>query len=474
MVRFIGRRRELEDLEGLLKKESSSLVVIRGRRRIGKSRLAKEFAASFPTSYFLTGIPPEEGASALGQRLEFARQLHSLGIPVGPSNDWGDLLTDLAKHCAHGRILVVLDEITWMGDLDSTFLPKVKTIWDLYFTNNPKLILLISGSNSSWIEKKLLHSTGFFGRVSYQLCLRELPLHRCNEFWRDPDGEISPLEKFKVLSVTGGIPRYLEEIRNEVSSDKNIFNLCYRPTGILFNEFDQIFSDLFGHRERFYRKIVCQLANGAMTLREIAEALGPTEDEGLEEHLENLIEGGFLSCDPTWNIGKERKEHLKYYRISDNYVRFYLKFIEPYKDKIAAGEMNALPRGWKSILGLQFENLICNNAMALFTELGIFPNDVIWSGPYRQVATPKRQGCQIDYLIQAEERVLYLCEVKFSERPIPLSVGEEAREKIKRLDVPKGHFFISPVLICINGVTERLKESGLFHRIVHFNYLLQP
>lgn len=473
MKRFIGRKQELAGLKGLLKKKSASLVVIRGRRRIGKSRLAEEFALSFSSSYFLTGLPPEKGITGSTQRTEFARQMRRLGVPTGVSDDWGDLLTDLALHCAKGRVLVVLDEITWMGDLDASFLPKLKTIWDLHFKKNQELILLITGSNSSWIEKNLLSSTGFVGRVSYQLHLKELPLQRCNEFWQDSRGYIQPYEKFKVLAITGGVPRYLEEIRSDISAEQNLLSLCYQSTGILFHEFEQIFTDLFSRKNHTYKEIMEQVASGAFTMDEIASRMGRLKGGELSEQLNNLVEADFLSRDGRWNIAKGREERMGHYRISDNYVRFYLKFIAPYKGRILKRSVNTLPRGWKSILGLQFENLVCNNGAALFRALSLVPDEVIWSGPYWQAAGARRKGCQIDYLIQTKHRVLYICEVKFSESEIPYSIIKEVEEKIKRLETPKG-FSCRCVLIHVNGVTERITHEEFFSNIIDFSQFLEP
>jgi hypothetical protein len=208
MTKFIGREKELESLKGLLRKKSSSLVVIRGRRWIEKSRLAEEYAASFTKAYILSGIPPEPGVTEEGQRAEFLRQLQEYRLPIYRSDDWGNLFYE----CKTGRVLVVLDEITWMGSQDPTFLPKLKTAWDRYFKHNSQFVMILSGSNSTWICKNILSSTGFFGRVSLRLLLQELSLPECNAFWGDQKEKISAYEKFKVLSVTGGIPRYLEEL----------------------------------------------------------------------------------------------------------------------------------------------------------------------------------------------------------------------------------------------------------------------
>ncbi len=472
MTRFIGRKQELDGLKGLLKKRSASLAIIRGRRRIGKSRLAEEFALLFPRTYFFTGLPPEKKVTALDQRNEFMRQMRRLGVAVTASDDWGDLLTDLAEHCVDGRVLIVLDEITWMGDQDPTFLPKLKTIWDTYFKKNDQLILVISGSNSPWIEKNILASTGFVGRISYQLHLTELPIFRCNEFWHDKTEQISSYEKFKILAVTGGVPRYLEEVRSDLSAEQNIFNLCYKATGILFHEFDQIFSDLFSHRNRAYKEIIMHAADTRLTMAEIAAKIGLTKGGDFAELLNNLVEAGFLKRDCKWNISKEREERPGHYRICDNYIRFYLKFIEPYKDRILTGKMSTLPRGWLSIMGLQFENLVCNNSSSLFKALGLEKDEVYWSGPYIQTATASREGCQIDYFIQTKHRVLYLCELKFSEREIPYSVIKEVSEKAKRLKIPKG-FSTRFVLIHVNGVSERIEQDDFFSNIIDFSVFLQ-
>ena len=78
--------------------------------------------------------------------------------------------------------LIVLDEITWMGSKDPTFMPKLKTAWDWHFKKNNKLIMIITGSNSTWIQKNILSSTGFYGRVSLRILLKELPIEDCNVF----------------------------------------------------------------------------------------------------------------------------------------------------------------------------------------------------------------------------------------------------------------------------------------------------
>ncbi len=351
--------------------------MIRGRRRIGKSRLAEEYASSFTKAYILSGIPPGPGVTAEAQRSEFLRQLQEYWLPIYRSDDWGNLFYDLARECKKGRILVVLDEITRMGSEDATFLPKLKTAWDRYFKHNSQFVMVLSGSNSAWINKNILSSTRFFGRISLRLLLEELSLPECNGFWGDLSGTVSAYEKFKILSVTGGIPRYLEELRPDLSAEANIQHLCFDSEGLLFREFDQIFHDLFQKQGHFYKKIVEKLINSPLSTIELAAELDRSRGGDLSNALNDLMESGFLARDYTWSLATGKRSESSRYRVRDNYLRFYLKYIFPHKEQIESTQLQRLPQGWLSIMGVQFENLVINNGALICKILGIAPEDVV-------------------------------------------------------------------------------------------------
>ena len=118
--------------KGAFAEKKASLVVIRGRRRVGKSRLIEEFVKVFPEKFRLSGIPPVKGINAAMQRAEFVRQLQEHKAPIYRSDDWGTIFYDLSQITAKGKVVIVLDEITWMGSKDPTFLPKLKNAWNSY------------------------------------------------------------------------------------------------------------------------------------------------------------------------------------------------------------------------------------------------------------------------------------------------------------------------------------------------------
>ncbi len=473
---FIGRKVELADLKRFTKKNSASMIVVRGRRRIGKSRLVEEFAKD-RTFYSFSGIFPTKDTTAQSERNVFARQLNTqTGLPEIMADDWSKLFLLLSERLKTGKIVLLFDEISWMGSKDSNFLGQIKHAWDVLFKKNPQLIFVICGSASSWIEKNILSSTGFLGRISYTLTLKEMPLYECALFWGSQSKNSSAYEKLKILSVTGGIPKYLEEIDFKLSAEATIKKLCFENGGFLVDEFDNIFSDLFLRNSAAYRDIVRALISGAKEPGEICKDLGIEQTGRFGEYLHELELSGFIKRDYTWHLSNGQDSKLSKYRLSDNYVRFYLKYIENYRTKIARDSfaiksLDSLPELYP-IMGLQFENLVLNNRKEIHQALGLRAEDIVSENPFFQRATKHQPGCQIDYMIQTTFNILYVCEIKFSKNSIGSSVIKEVEQKIDRLVRPRS-YSIRSVLIHVNGVDSKVSDQNFFTEIIDFGQLLK-
>ncbi len=470
---FYGRQYELKRLKELSGKKTASLVVIKGRRRIGKSRLAVELANHLSRYKLLhfQGLPPSENLSAEQEREDFALQIsQQANIPPPRADDWSTIFWTLAEQIKKSRYLVIFDEINWLGKKDPAFLGKLKNAWDMRFSHNPNLILIIAGSMSGWIERNILHHTGFLGRISLNFTLNELPFPVCNSFWGKNRDRISAYEKLRLLSITGGVPRYLEEINPKLSTDANIQRMCFTPEGLLYNEFDHIFNDLFSRRNESYRRIVSALVDGPLDLDGVYNALNIGKTGKISDYINELVQAGLLSRDFTWHLrtGNETK-HSKI-RLSDNYLRFYLKYIQPNRRRIERGTFSRLPN-IDSILGLQFENLVLKNRSTIFQFLDIDPNDVIYDNPFFQRKTKRYKGCQIDYLIQTRRNTLYIIEIKFSKNKVPLEVVEEVKEKIARISMPR-HMSYRPILIHACNLADSIVEEEFFDAIMDFSDLL--
>lgn len=346
----------------------------------------------------------------------------------------------------------------------------------MYFSKNPHLIIALCGSVSSWIEKNILSSTGFLGRITLDLQLEELPLEVCNAFWYPKEKRITSYEKFKLLSVIGSVPFYLEQIKPNLPAEKNIQDLCFTKGGILVREFDEIFSDLFSRAKASHKEIVVCLANGPKDLMQICKELEKSLGGIISKHLDELLKAGFIKRDFTWDLKQGKVGKLSRFRLSDNYLRFYLKYIAPNrfnfeKDGFSTS-ITQLP-GWEGIMGLQFENLVVHNRKTLWRLLGLSQEEIVMEGPFFQSPTTRQAGCQIDYMIQTRFQNLYLCEIKFSKKPVSFKIIEEMEKKRENLKFPK-NFSIRPVLIHVNGVDESVLDERYFDKIIDFSQLLDP
>jgi hypothetical protein len=308
-----------------------------------------------------------------------------------------------------------------------------------------------------------------------ELTLGELLLPECASFWRRR--KPTTLELIKILSVTGGVPKYLEEVEQSASADQAIARMCFQPTGFLFNEFDRIFSDLLNKRSALAKKVLVLLSEKNLSADEIAKKLKFANNGDFLRLLLLLEAAGFLARDYQYSFEKTASR-LSRFRLKDNYLRFYFKYVLPSQTDIKNGSsvfesVQKLP-GWDSIVGLQFENLILANRSLVYAQLGINPADVAWSGPYQQRKTLKNKGaCQIDLMIITRSKTVYLCELK-CRNYIDTGVIEEIRKKERLLKLPK-RYSLRTALIYDADLSERMRESLSAHLdyLVPFEQLLK-
>ena len=476
---FLGREPDLLDFEALVKDQRAKLVTCQGRRRIGKSTFLNQCSQKVTHFISISGLAPDQDITRESQLENFSIEIsNQLNSPKIPLPDWPTAFHYLASLLPQkGSTLLLLDEISWMGLGDRNFAGYIKNAWDHHFSQHPRLIVALCGSVSSWIEENILNNTGFVGRLSWQFHLPPLPLHHCNAFWADHEKrrkrEIPAIEKLRMLAVTGGVPKYIEEIDPRLSAEENITKLCFRKGGLLFGEFEHIFHEIFNKKADTYRAIVRTLQGAPLNQEEISEALGRESGGSLSNALKDLTGAGFISLDHSMSptTAKPLKRTLRY-RLSDNYLRFYLKYVEPKKDQIEKGIYDLSPleslEAWDTIIGLQFENLIHNNCHPLLDLLGILQKTINY-GPFFQKATQRKKACQIDLLIRTSSAV-YIVEMKVRKKIEP-TVIDEVAEKITRLKLPKT-LAVRTALVYQGELSPKLQESDYFDHLISFEQFL--
>lgn len=456
-----------------------AVATITGRRRIGKSRLVTEHAGRMGRK--LVKIEGRDAPHA-GDAAQLAAFAADLGSAVGTTGlgfeSWNSAFNTLGTLAQGKEWIILLDEITWLARYSEECLAELKVFIDRHINGSGNQ-LIICGSVSQWIEQQINESDLFVGRISRKLSLQPLTLAESAQFWSQR--ETSPREILTALCVTGGIPRYLEEIDVRESAEWNIQRLCFEPSGYLSSELPNLIKSSFlsatrGSSLERYLKILTALSGNGKTPAEIEAATGIHNNESLSDSLSALTLSGLVSENPAWSI-KTTAVHRRNvrYRVEDPYTRFYVKYIQPRLKEIAKGlyrsiTLKQLP-SWDTVRGLQFEVLVGQSMIpAILERLNLRGVPVQRFGPYFQNKTARHPAVQIDYLLQTDG-TLYVCETKFS-KLIEGSVIDEVKDKIQRLGAPRG-MTIRKVLIYSGELDHALRDSIYFDREICVDELLR-
>ena len=476
---FFGREEIIDRLETLWGKRVPSLVTCRGRRRIGKTTLIEKFANRSKARFIkLEGLKPKDKMSNADQLSAFASQLalqtHAeRTIPP----DWLSAFARLDGEIRdEGRTVVLLDEISWMAYYDVTLAGSLKVAWDNLFKKHDKLVMVVCGSVSSWIRDNIIDNGAFLGRRSLDIVVKELPLAECAKFWGPAASRIDEREIIDVLSVTGGVPRYLEEIDPALSAAENIRRLCFLPNSILRTDFDEMFREVITHELDFSASVLRHLADGAKSAAEITAEMNLGKGGRVTAALGRLKEAGLAAEDLSINpeTGKPAREVR--YRLCDNFSRFFIKYVEPMKNTIDHGmfefvSLDALD-GIETIFGLAFENLVVNNCRALIPMLNLTGTLVTSAAPYRRSASESprgRKGCQIDLLVQTRHTICVV-EIK-RRREIGREVINEVDAKVRAIARPDG-VSARAAIVYSGHLSPTVAAAGYFDAIVPFGKLL--
>lgn len=475
---FFGREGILQDLEDLWGKRVASFVTCRGRRRVGKSTLIERFAERSGARFIkIEGAKPDERTTDDDERRSFAAQLasQSEAEDACPSN-WLQAFIRLSREIKDDvRTVVLLDEVSWMGGFDRMFSSTLKIAWDNHFKKHDRLVLVVCGSVSTWIRDNIIDNRAFYGRRSADIVVPELPLSECVKFWGDRAATLSEREILDVLAVTGGVPRYLEEVNPSLSARENLRRMCFLPNAPLRVDFDEMFTDVVTKQPRLAGRVLRALVGGAKSVTELAAALGVEKGGDLSSVLDQLVESGMVARDGGINPRTGAALRERRYRLKDNYSRFYLKYVEPSKPAIDEGAfafagLDQFP-GWESDLGIQFENLVVNNFREILGPLRLGKVMIRSAAPFRRDGSRRtgRKGCQIDLLIQTGE-ALHVVEVKRQAR-IGYEIIDEVKAKCRLVPRPAGAS-IRTALVYSGELAPSVEAAGYFDAIVSFRRLL--
>ena len=414
-MKLIARSKEIAELNRLYQSNRSEFVIVYGRRRIGKTFLVNQvFQDRFSFSYV--------GARKQPQRVQlqrFARQLQQYsGSPFSPAiNNWEEAfeyLKELIKSKpANEKKVIFLDEMPWIDTPRSSFVDALEYFWNAWAAQRDDILFIACGSATSWMVNKLIKNQGgLHNRITAQIYLRPFCLGECEQFLHDQGCHWDRYTILQCFMAVGGVPFYLSLINPRQSLAQNMDRLFFQRNAILKEEFDELFNALFSQADN-YIIVVTALAERREGLNrsEIIER-SKLSGGGLSKILENLERCDFIE---TYSKYKSSVRNT-IYRISDPYTLFYFKFIHHNNSKDESFWTNNLNspavRAWQ---GFSFETICLSHLPQLKKSLGLIGMSTTASS-WRKLGG-KDKGTQIDLLIDRSDRIINVCEMKFSEKP---------------------------------------------------------
>ena len=429
MERLIGRKKETILLNKLYDSRKSEFVAIYGRRRVGKTYLVKHlFADRF--AFQVTGLSKVGLKFQLNNfyksLIRFDSRIEKETIPESWFDAFDILIKSLERNDSEKKVIFI-DELPWLDTRKSEFIPALEHFWNSWAFYRDDILLIVCGSATSWIINKLINNRGgLHNRVSSRIHLHSFTLKETADFLQYKGGHYDYHQIIQLYMAMGGIPFYLEQIDTQKSIAQNIDTLFFSESGLLRTEFENLYNSLFSKAERHITiiRILAEKAKG-MTRKDIAQKSKLANSGTLTRILNELEQCGFIRKYHPFH----KKNKGSIYQLVDFYSLFYLKFIENAKAFGAGAWLAQLDHPkWRAWSGYAFENICYYHLDALKKGLGI-------QGVYTEISSwrANNNGAQIDLIIDRRDRVINLCEIKFSmdEYIITKSYAENLKNKLQ-------------------------------------------
>ncbi len=458
---LIGRREEQEDLRAAYDSEYSEFVAVYGRRRIGKTFLVREtFDYRFTFSH--TGL---SNKNTRAQLQNFQSSLRSQGMSKAPlPSNWleaFDMLTELLKASTEKKKVVFIDELPWMDAPRSGFLSALEHFWNGFASARKDILLIVCGSATSWIINKIInHHGGLHNRVTYSIHLQPFTLHECKKYMESLKIDMNNRQLLECYMIMGGVPFYWSKLKRGKSLSQNIDRLFFARDGELRDEFSKLYASLYHHPEPYIHTITILSKKKVGMSRSEIIANGNKEGNGkLTTILKDLESCGFIrkyQC-----FGKKSKDAI--YQLIDNYTLFYFKFIDN-----AANDEHLWTKihesgQFFSWAGLAFERVCLLHSRQIKERLGIsgvLTSEYSWF----LAASDNRPGVQIDLVIDRNDEVVNLCEMKYTKAPFTIDSAYDHALLQKRasfIEATKTNKSVHLTLVSSSGVIRNSYSDDL-------------
>ncbi|WP_080800443.1 ATP-binding protein [Arabiibacter massiliensis] len=453
MKKFIDRDEELAALEREYRRDEASLVVVYGRRRVGKTSCLVEFMSGKPSLYFLA-TEESEAQNRRAFKDAVAAFARDPLLASASFEQWDPIFERLAQQQqTEDRIVLVIDEFQNLGKANPAFPSIMQRIWDTFLSKRNVMVVLCGSLITMMVAQTLSYSSPLYGRRTAQLRMKQLPFAFYPQFFK-PMPLRNLVERY---SVTGGVPKYIELFNDD---DDDIYKAIARNvldrSSFLYDEPNFLLQKEVGEVGTYY-SVIKAIAAGNRKLGNIAAVL-EAKQTSLTKYLKALIDLDILERDVPATEGNPEKSKKGLYRIKDNFLLFWFRYVFPNLGLIESGHPDAVMRSIKESfvdghVAYVYEN-VCRDQVWELAAQGTWP------------FVPERVGrwwgagdVELDIVALSErERSITFGECKFWKAPVGANILRDLEEKAAKVGWHSQDRTASFALFSISGFTEELTE----------------
>ena len=451
MQKFVDREKELKTLEDQYKKTGSSLVILYGRRRVGKTSLCMKFVEDKNALYFLATEESETQNRRQFKELA-ADYINSELLKNASVDNWIDIFREISRAESGQKKVIILDEFQYLGKANPAFPSVFQKIWDELLKKENIMVILCGSLIHMMEEQTLNYGSPLYGRRTAQIKLKQIPFKYYSGFYP----ERSEKELIQLYSVTGGVPKYAELFESSKDIYSAIQDNILNTSGFLYDE-----PNFLLQKEVYeigsYFSIIKTIAAGNSKLSKIAGTL-ETAQSKITRYLKTLIDLDILYRDVPVTEDAPEKSKRGLYRIKDNFLRFWFKFIFPNIGYIESGNSEIVMKKIRqnfidNHVSFVYED-ICLEKLWQYSADGYWPFYITRSGRWWN-----NKDAEIDLMaVDDENKNIIFGECKYWKGPVGINVFEGLRKKAAFVDWNNAERTEYFVLFSVNGFTPELEE----------------
>ena len=450
MKRFIDRDQEMQTLQNEYERDGSALVVLYGRRRVGKTTLISEFIKDKNALFFLATEESEhQNRNAFKEKV--AEFTHSDLLRDADVKTWDTLFKAIVDASSSEKPIIVLDEFQYLGKANAAFPSIFQRIWEEHLKNQSVMVILCGSLISMMQSQTLAYSSPLYGRRTAQIQLKQIPFAYYHEFFPEKDYK----NLVEMYAITGGVPKYIELFRENEDIYSAINTCVLNRSGYLYEE------PYFLLRQEVneigsYFSIIRAIAAGNSKLSAIASML-EIKATSLTKYLKTLIDLDVIEREVPVTENNPQRSKKGLYKIKDNYLRFWFAFVYPNKSFIESGHSNIVMSKIKKNLvrnhiAFVYED-VCKERMWQLNAEGAWPFHFSKLGRYWDAQT------EIDIVaLDPEGKNIVFGECKYWQEPVGIDVLTKLEAKVRSVLWERNNRNVWYVLFSISGFTKELEE----------------